>query len=138
MTPDGYEVLLVEDGAPDVRLMREAVREAGAPFTLVHARDGVEALALLRARAKEGPARQPDLILLDLNMPRMNGREFLQALKADPHLSGLNVVVLSSTRSADDIDASLALGARAHMPKPNDLDSLTGFVKSIRERWPSD
>lgn len=137
MTPDDYVILLIEDNTPDVRLMREAVRGSGEPITLVHARDGMDALALLRACAKDASARQPDLLLLDLNMPRMDGREFLQALRVDPDLRDLNVVVLSSTRNADDIQAVLALGARAHIAKPSDLDSLTGLVKSIRERWPS-
>lgn len=136
MTGEAYEVLLVEDSAPDVRLMREAVREAGAPIALVHARDGIDALALLRERAGHTPARQPDLILLDLNMPRMNGRELLHVLAADPKLSGIPVVVLSSTRSSEDVRATLALGARAHVAKPSDVDALAAFVKTIRERWP--
>lgn len=134
--PEEYEILLVEDSKPDIRLIREAFREAKRPVSLAVARDGKEALDLLARRKEARPVRLPDLVLLDLNMPRLNGREFLAIVRMDPVLKTVPVVILSSSGSADDVGASLALGAKAHVRKPTDLDDLTRVVLALPERWP--
>ena len=129
------EVLLVEDNPGDVRLTREALKEGKVRNNLHVASDGVEALAFLR---KEGPyaaAVRPDLILLDLNLPRKDGREVLEEIKADPHLRYIPVVILTSSAAEQDILRAYDLHANCYVSKPVDLDQFITVVKSIEDFW---
>jgi two-component system, chemotaxis family, response regulator Rcp1 len=125
------EILLVEDNAADVRLTREALREGKVRNNLRVARDGEEALAMLR---REGEPR-PDLILLDLNLPRRDGREVLKEIKSDPSLMTIPVVVLTTSGAEADIVKSYSLHANCYITKPVDLDQFITVVKSIDDFW---
>ncbi len=125
------EILLIEDNPGDVRLTIEGLRESKVRNTLHVAKDGVEAMDLLR-RA-DGP--RPDLILLDLNLPRMDGREVLTAIKSDPKLKIIPVVVLTTSRAEQDILRSYELQANCYITKPVDLEKFMTVVKSIEDFW---
>jgi chemotaxis family two-component system response regulator Rcp1 len=125
------EILLVEDNPADVRLTREALREGKVRNNLRVARDGEEALAILR---REGELR-PDLILLDLNLPRRDGREVLKEIKNDPRLMTIPVVVLTTSEAEADIVKSYSLHANCYITKPVDLDQFITVVKSIDDFW---
>jgi CheY-like chemotaxis protein len=127
--------MLVEDNPGDVRLTREALREARIRNRLHVARDGVEALAFLRREGAFGGAPRPDLILLDLNLPRKDGREVLAELKADPDLKRIPVVVLTTSQDDDDILRSYNLHANSYIVKPVDLEHFIAVVRSIEEFW---
>jgi CheY-like chemotaxis protein len=129
------EILLVEDNPGDVRLTIEALRESNVRNTLSVARDGVEALAFLRRTGKFSNAVRPDLVLLDLNLPRMDGREVLREIKSDPELRTIPVVVLTTSRAEDDIQRSYELQANCYIAKPVDLDQFIAVVKSIEDFW---
>ena len=128
-------VLLVEDNPGDVRLVREALAEGTVPSELSVARDGVEALAFLRRGDGHADAPRPDVILLDLNLPRMDGREVLQAVKSDPSLRTIPVVVLTSSEADRDIAQAYALHANCYVPKPVDLDRFIAVIHSIQQFW---
>jgi CheY-like chemotaxis protein len=128
-------ILLVEDNPGDVRLTREALREGKVSNDLQVARDGVEALDLLARRGRFADAARPDLILLDLNLPRKDGREVLAELKAHETLRRIPVVVLSTSRAEEDIRVSYDLHANCYIPKPVDLDRFIEVVKSIDAFW---
>jgi two-component system, chemotaxis family, response regulator Rcp1 len=128
-------ILLVEDNPGDIRLTQEALREGCVESELQVARDGVEALDLLRRRGRYADAARPDLILLDLNLPRKDGREVLAALKADDSLRRIPVVVLSTSRADEDIRASYDLHANCYITKPVDLDRFIAVVRSIDQFW---
>jgi two-component system, chemotaxis family, response regulator Rcp1 len=128
-------ILLVEDNPGDVRLTREALREGKVQSELQVARDGVEALDLLSRRGPYANAPRPDLILLDLNLPRKDGRELLAELKADETLRRIPVVVLSTSRAEEDIRRSYDLHANCYITKPVDLDRFIEVVKSIDAFW---
>jgi chemotaxis family two-component system response regulator Rcp1 len=125
------EILLVEDNPADVRLTQEALREGKVKNNLSVARDGEEALAFLR---REGAPR-PDLILLDLNLPRRDGREVLKEIKDDPQLRMIPVVVLTTSAAEGDILKSYSLHANCYITKPVDLDQFITVVKSIDDFW---
>ena len=125
------EILLVEDNAADVRLTREALREGKVRNNLSVARDGEEALAFLR---RDGEVR-PDLILLDLNLPRRDGREVLKEIKNDPLLKTIPVVVLTTSAAEADIVKSYSLHANCYITKPVDLEQFITVVKSIDDFW---
>lgn len=125
------EILLIEDNPGDVRLTIEGLRESKVRNTLHVAKDGVEAMDLLR-RA-DGP--RPDLILLDLNLPRMDGREVLTAIKSDPKLKIIPVVVLTTSRAEQDILRSYELQANCYITKPVNLEKFMTVVKSIEDFW---
>jgi CheY-like chemotaxis protein len=129
------EVLLVEDNPGDVRLMQESLREGKLRVSLAVAADGEEALALLRREAPYAAAARPDLILLDLNLPRKDGREVLAEIKADPHLRRIPVVVLTSSQAEKDIAISYDLNANCYVTKPVDLQQFMSVVRSIEEFW---
>jgi two-component system, chemotaxis family, response regulator Rcp1 len=122
-------ILLVEDNPGDVRLVRESLRESGLPHRLTVATDGVEALERLRG------AERPDVILLDLNLPRKDGREVLAEVKADSGLRSIPVVVLSSSDAQDDVAAAYALHANCYVTKPVDLDQFLEVVATIQRFW---
>jgi len=129
------EVLLVEDNPADVRLTVEAFKEASVVSCLRAVEDGVEALAYLRRQGKYSDATRPDLVLLDLNLPRMDGAEFLAIIKRDPYLKQIPVVVFTTSSSARDISKSYALHANCYITKPVDLNRLVDIVRSIEAFW---
>jgi CheY-like chemotaxis protein len=129
------EILLVEDNPGDVRLTVEGLKEGKVRNNLHVARDGVEAMAFLRREGVFRSAVRPDLILLDLNLPRKDGREVLQDLKQDPVLHAIPVVVLTTSRSEQDVLRSYELQANCYITKPVDLEQFITVVKSIEDFW---
>ena len=129
------EILLVEDNPGDVRLTREALKDAKVHNMLHVAMDGVEALAFLRKQGKHAAAPLPDLILLDLNLPKKNGREVLEDIKNDDALRHIPVVILTTSQAERDIAESYRLHANAYVTKPVDLEQFLTVVKSIEQFW---
>jgi CheY-like chemotaxis protein len=129
------QVLLVEDSPGDVRLTQEAFREANVTIKLHVALDGVEAMAFLRREGDHADAPRPDLILLDLNLPRMDGREVLALIKGDDNLRSIPTVILTTSEAEADIVKSYDLQANCYLSKPVQLDSFVGLVKSISDFW---
>ena len=129
------EILLVEDNPGDVRLTQEALREGKVRNNLSVAADGVEAIAYLRREGEYADAVRPDLILLDLNLPRKDGREVLEEIKADPALRHIPVVVLTSSQAEEDIVRAYDLHANCYVTKPVDLDQFIRVVESIEDFW---
>jgi two-component system, chemotaxis family, response regulator Rcp1 len=129
------EVLLVEDNPGDVRLTREALKEGKVRNNLSVAQDGEEALAFLRRQGRYAEAPRPDVILLDLNLPRKDGREVLEAIKADPALRTIPVVILTSSEAERDIARAYELHANCYITKPVDLDQFITVVKSVEDFW---
>jgi two-component system, chemotaxis family, response regulator Rcp1 len=129
------EVLLVEDSPGDVRLTQEAFRDANQSVHLHVASDGVEAMAFLRREEPYGDAPRPDLILLDLNLPKMDGREVLAQVKADDGLKTIPIVILTTSESEADIVKSYQLRANCYLSKPVQLDAFESLVKSINDFW---
>jgi len=129
------EILLVEDNPGDVRLTREVLKEGKLLINLRAVEDGVEALAFLRREGKYADATRPDLILLDLNLPKKDGREVLAVIKADEHLRRIPVVVLTVSQAEEDILKSYNLNANCYISKPVDLDQFIKVVKSIEDFW---
>jgi CheY-like chemotaxis protein len=129
------EILLVEDNPADVRLTQEALREGKVRNRLSVARDGAEALAFLRREGAFAAAPRPDLILLDLNLPRKDGREVLAEVKQDPVLRRIPVVVLTTSSAEVDILKSYELHANCYITKPVDLEQFVTVVRSIDDFW---
>jgi chemotaxis family two-component system response regulator Rcp1 len=129
------EVLLVEDSPGDVRLTQEAFRDANKSVHLHVASDGVEAMAFLRHEGAHVHAPRPDLILLDLNLPKMDGREVLANIKNDESLKTIPVVVLTTSDAEVDIAKSYQLQANCYLTKPVQLDAFETLVKSINDFW---
>ena len=129
------EILLVEDNPGDVRLTREALREGKVRNNLHVAADGVEALHFLRKEGRFADAVRPDLILLDLNLPKKDGREVLEDIKSDPDLRYIPVVVLTSSQAEQDILRAYDLHANCYVTKPVDLDQFIHVVHSIEDFW---
>ena len=129
------DILLVEDNPADVRLTLEAFHEGKILNNLIVAKDGVEAMDFLHRRGKYAAAVRPDLILLDLNLPRKDGREVLAEIKADPALMRIPVVVLTTSRAEMDIVKSYNLHANCYVVKPVDLDQFVNVIKSIDNFW---
>jgi len=128
-------ILLVEDNPGDVRLTQEALKEAKFRNTLKVVGDGVEALAYLRQEGQYKDATRPHMVMLDLNMPRMDGREVLEAIKKDPDLRRIPVVVLTSSEAETDIARAYELHANCYVTKPVGIDHFLQVVKSIEEFW---
>lgn len=129
------EILLVEDSLGDVRLTKEALKEGKVLNNLNVVGDGVEALAFLR---KEGPyvnTTRPDLILLDLNLPKKDGREVLAAIKNDPDLKRIPVVILTTSSAEKDVLKSYDLHANCYVTKPVDFEQFITVVKSVEDFW---
>lgn len=135
MTGKSIEILLVEDNPADVRLTQEALREGKVRNNLHVARDGVEALELLRRQGRFAQVPRPDLVLLDLNLPRKDGREVLAEIKADPELKTIPVVVLTTSSAETDILRSYSLHANCYITKPVDLEQFVSVVRSIDDFW---
>jgi CheY-like chemotaxis protein len=129
------EILLVEDNPADARLTLEALREGRVRSHLHHVSDGVEALAFLRGEAPHAGAPRPDLILLDLNMPRKGGREVLAALKENLELRDIPVVVLTSSTADRDVRDAYGLHANCYITKPVDLDRFLDIVCVVADFW---
>jgi CheY-like chemotaxis protein len=129
------EILLVEDNPADVRLTREALGSNHLWNHLNTVKDGVEAMAYLRRQGKFAAAPRPDLILLDLNLPKKDGREVLAETKADPNLMRIPVVVLTTSDAEEDILKTYGLHANCYITKPVDLKQFMKVVKSIEDFW---
>lgn len=129
------EILLVEDNPGDVRLTTEVLKDAKLCNKIHVAVDGVEAVDFLRRRGNYSTAVRPDLILLDLNLPRKDGREVLEEIKGDEDLKHIPVVVLTTSSAEQDILKSYALHANCYITKPVDLEQFAKVVSSIEEFW---
>lgn len=136
MTDTGeVTILLVDDNAGDVRLTREALLESKVTNELVVASDGIEALAILRREGIHRGAVRPDLILLDLNLPKKDGREVLLEIKKDPSLLRIPVVILTTSKAEEDIVRTYDLHANCYITKPVDFEKFLAVVKSIDDFW---
>jgi len=135
VTATPIEILLVEDNQGDVLLTREAFKEAKVLNHLSVVSDGVEALAYLRREGSFSDSVRPDLILLDLNLPRKGGREVLAELKGDERLRGIPVVVLTTSQAEEDIAQAYRAQANCYISKPVDLDQFVRAVRSIESFW---
>lgn len=129
------QILLIEDSPGDVRLTREAFRDSELPIHLHVAADGVEAMAFLRREGEHANAPRPDFILLDLNLPRMDGREVLAHIKENDDLKSIPTVILTTSDAEADIVKSYQLQANCYLNKPVQLDAFELVVKSIQQFW---
>ena len=132
---DGLEVLLVEDSPGDVRLTREALKDAKVHINLHVAPDGAEAMAFLKREGDYANVPRPDLILLDLNLPKKDGREVLAEIKESESLKSIPVVILTTSASEEDILRSYRLHANCYISKPVDLDGFLKVIRSIDSFW---
>ena len=135
---NGHDILLVEDNPDDVELTRLAFAEAGEPHRLHVVSDGAEAVDYLLARGRHADrdgADLPALVLLDLNLPKLNGREVLQAIRAEPATRSLPVVVLTTSAEPFDVDKVYALGANSYIQKPVDFDRFIEAARQIGVYW---
>jgi chemotaxis family two-component system response regulator Rcp1 len=133
--PAPIEVLLVEDSPGDVRLTREALKDAKVQISLHVASDGIEAMEFLGREGIHADAPRPDLVLLDLNLPRKDGREVLREIKESPTLKSIPVVILTTSASETDVLHSYQLHANCYISKPVDLDGFLKVVQSIDNFW---
>ena len=129
------EVLLAEDNPGDVMLTKKALKRGKLANNLHVVTDGVEALSFLRHQEEYADAPRPDLVLLDLNMPRKDGQEVLEELKNDPELRRIPVVILTSSESEEDIVKSYELNANAYLTKPVDFDGFVEIVDRLEDFW---
>jgi len=129
------QVLLVEDNEADIRLTREVLTNGRMRNHLSVVRDGEEAMEFLRQEGRHGSAPRPDLILLDLNLPRKDGREVLGEIKRDPGLMMIPVVILTTSRADADVAQTYVLHANCYIVKPVDLTQFIGVVRTIEEFW---
>jgi CheY-like chemotaxis protein len=129
------EILMVDDSMGDIRLAQEALKEARVRNRLSVVHDGEEAMAFLRRQDGFADAPRPDLVLLDLNMPRMDGRQVLAEIKGDPALRSIPVVVLTTSEAEADIVKAYDLHANAYITKPVDLEAFLDAVKVVEEFW---
>jgi len=129
------EILIVEDNPGDVRLTRECFRDAGIAINLSVAVDGVEAMRFLSRNGIYGKAPRPDLILLDLNLPRKDGREVLAEIKTDEGLKQIPVIILTTSEAEEDILRAYNLAVNCYITKPVDLDQFIKVVKAIEDFW---
>ena len=129
------EILLVEDNPGDVRLTEEALKDCKVRNIIHVAKDGEEAVAFLHRQAPHADAPRPDLILLDLNLPRKDGREVLKEIKGDADLRRIPVVVITSSKAEEDILKAYDLNANCYITKPVDLDQFVSVVRSIENFW---
>jgi chemotaxis family two-component system response regulator Rcp1 len=134
-SPSMKMLLLVEDNPGDVRLMQEVFHEVNVSIHLHVACDGIEAMAFLRHEGPYGHARRPDLILLDLDLPRMDGHKVLALIKEDDNLKTIPTVILSTSDAEADIIKSHRLQANCYLTKPVQLDAFENLVKSINDLW---
>ena len=133
--PEVMNILLVEDNPGDIRLTQEAFKEGTIPKTLHVVKDGVEAMEFLRQRGKYAEAPMPDIILLDLNLPRKDGREVLADIKADEHLRFIPVIILTTSDNEQDISRAYSLYANCFVTKPVDLEQFIFIIRQIEIFW---
>lgn len=133
--PQSVDILLVEDNPGDVRLIQEALQDGKLLNRIATVSDGQKALAYLRKQGGYAQATRPDLILLDLNIPRKDGREVLAEIKADVHLRSIPVVIVTSSQAEEDILRSYNTHANCYVAKPVDLEKFVAVVKAIEEFW---
>ena len=129
------QILMVEDNPDDIELTVEALKDARVANHLTAVQDGEEALSYLRGRGKYAQAVRPDLILLDLNMPRKHGRDVLREIKNDPKLKRIPVVILTTSQAEDDILHTYDLHANCYITKPVDFNQFLKVVRSIEDFW---
>lgn len=129
------DILLVEDNPGDIRLTQEALRETRMPSTLHVAKNGVAAMDFLRRRGEYSDAPRPGLVLLDLNLPRLSGREVLKQMKDDPHLRRIPVIVLSTSEAQRDVTESYDLHANCYINKPVDFEQFLRVISMIEQFW---
>ena len=129
------EILLVEDSPSDVVLTREALLESRIANELTVVRDGEQALAYLRRQPPFEHAARPDLVLLDLNLPNLDGRDVLRAVRADPELAGLPIIVLTTSDAEDDVRAAYAAYANSYVQKPVNMDAFVDVIRAIEGFW---
>lgn len=129
------EILLVEDSPGDARLTKEALKDSKVANHITVAEDGIEAMALLRREGEYAEAVRPDLILLDLNLPRKDGRQVLAELKADEGLRSIPVIILTTSQAEEDIIRTYNLHANCYITKPVDLDQFLKVVRTIEDFW---
>ena len=129
------DILLVEDNPGDVRLTQEAFKQLSTQTTIHVATDGDEAIEFLTERCDDGSPRLPDLVLLDLNLPRMGGLEFLEAIQDDRKLARIPVLVLTSSEAIEDVHESYELAANAYLTKPTDPVEYTEMVEAVADFW---
>lgn len=133
-----HSILLVEDNPADIQITRRALRESAMPVELIVVRDGQEAVDYLMRQGPYAHAttwRRPDLILLDLNLPRLTGREVLQRIRATPHLRVVPVVVLSTSNRLEEIHDLYASGANTYVEKPQDYNRFVSVLQVIQRYW---
>lgn len=128
-------IFLVEDNKADVRLIEEALKNSSIPLQVVAVRNGMDAMAYLHKEGEFADALRPDLILLDLNLPRKDGREVLAEIKADPKLKRIPVVILTTSKNEEDISQSYELHVNCYITKSRNLSELFKIVKGIEEFW---
>lgn len=133
MSMNTLEILLVEDNPGDVRLTMEALKDVGIPYHLNIVRDGVEALEFLRSEGKHSNVPRPDVVLLDLNLPRKTGHQVLAEIRADDSLKTIPVVMLTISRAEEDILKAYNLEVNSYINKPINLEQFTHVLQSIRE-----
>ncbi len=129
------EILLVEDNPGDIRLTQEALKEGNIPHNLHTVMDGAEAISYLFKEGKYTDAKVPDLILLDLNLPKKDGRDVLARIKTDPKLKRIPVVVLTTSNAETDISRAYDLHANCYITKPVDFNRFIEVIKSIEQFW---
>lgn len=129
------KILLVEDNPGDVRLTQEALKEGRVHNELAVVSDGVEAMAYIRQEGKYSDVGRPDLVLLDLNLPKKDGREVLAEIKADERLRRIPIVILTTSHAEQDVLTSYGLHANCYVTKPVDLDQFITVVKTIEDFW---
>lgn len=128
-------IFLVEDNKADIRLIQEALKDSSVSHQVVTVRNGMDAIAYLRREGEYTEALRPDLILLDLNLPKKDGREVLAEIKADPNLKRIPVVVLTTSRNEEDIFHSYELHVNCYITKSRNLNELFKIVKGIEDFW---
>ena len=135
MKTNTVEILLVEDNPRDVRLMVEALKETRVPSRLHLAEDGVQAMSFLRRKGTHGKAPRPDLVLLDLNLPKKDGREVLSEIKKDPDLKLIPVVILTTSKADEDISLAYRYQANCFITKPVGYANFNEVMRSIEKFW---
>ena len=132
---DSIKIMLVEDNPGDVRLIKEALSEGKISYELVVAKNGEEALDCLYQRGKFGNFGRPDVILLDLNLPRMDGREVLNIIKKDEELRQIPVIVLTTSKSEEDISKAYNLHANCYITKPIEMEEFLKIIRLTEQFW---
>ena len=135
MQPSVYHILVAEDNPADVRLIQEGFRDFWAPYEIHSVRDGSDAIGFLERKGRYSDAPRPNLVLLDLNMPGINGHEVLQWIRSDESLDTIPVVILSSSVNHMDVELAYRLRANSYLRKPQDLDQFLTALDGVKSFW---